>query len=66
MEKTLLNTSYQKMLFALLNSLSSSTQLCSKLPILETKPVAFVKSLLAFSNRLSNMGPEYIERENQQ
>ena len=54
------------MLFALLNSLSSSTQLYSKLPILETKPVAFMKSLLAFSNRLSNMGPEYIERENQQ
>lgn len=66
MEKTLLNTSYQKMIFALLNSLSSSTQLCSKLPILETIPVAFVKSLLAFSNRLSSMGPEYIERENQQ
>ena len=54
------------MIFALLNLLSSSTQLCSKLPILETIPVAFVKSLLAFSNRLSSMGPEYIERENQQ
>lgn len=41
------------------------TQFYSRLPVPATQTVAYMKSVMAFCNRLSNMGPQSIaEREN--